>query len=293
MDWLRQMVGRRRGLDRRHPGHGEHRDAGRADLRARAGVRAGAGRARAAGGRAAAGGVRVGAGAQLDREGDAARGFRQGAPAADRHRRGVRDARRTCCARRSSATPPRGCSRARSWPPRARRTRRRSIRSRRSPRWRGRTGSGCTSTRRWPGRRWCCPSAARRGRAVEEADSLVFNPHKWMGAGFDLSAYYCRDPQHLIRVMGTNPSYLRTQQDGEVSNFRDWHVQLGRRFRALKLWFYLLDVGRRGAAREVAARPRERALARRAGGGNAGVASCGTGRAADGVPPPRAARPPG
>ena len=78
---------------------------------------------------------------------------------------------------------------------------------------------------------------------IERADSLVFNPHKWMGPGFDLSAYYCRDPQHLIRVMGTNPAYLRTQQDGEVSNFRDWHIPLGRRFRALKLWFYLLDVG--------------------------------------------------
>lgn len=78
---------------------------------------------------------------------------------------------------------------------------------------------------------------------IERADSLVFNPHKWMGAGFDLSAYYCRDPQHLIRVMGTNPAILRTQQDGEVSNFRDWHIQLGRRFRALKLWFCLLDQG--------------------------------------------------
>src|SRR5262249_53086681 len=61
-----------------------------------------------------------------------------------------------------------------------------------------------------------------------------------------LSAYYCRDPQHLIRVMGTNPSYLRTAQDGEVPNFRDWHIQLGRRFRALKLWFYLLDTGVEG-----------------------------------------------
>jgi aromatic-L-amino-acid decarboxylase len=81
---------------------------------------------------------------------------------------------------------------------------------------------------------------------VERADSLVLNPHKWLGAGFDLSAYYCRDPQHLIRVMGTNPSYLRTAQDGEVTNFRDWHIQLGRRFRALKLWFYLEDVGVEG-----------------------------------------------
>jgi aromatic-L-amino-acid/L-tryptophan decarboxylase len=67
-----------------------------------------------------------------------------------------------------------------------------------------------------------------------------------MGAGFDLSAYYCRDPQHLIRVMGTNPHFLRTAQDGQVSNFRDWHIQLGRRFRALKLWLYLLDQGVEG-----------------------------------------------
>jgi aromatic-L-amino-acid decarboxylase len=78
---------------------------------------------------------------------------------------------------------------------------------------------------------------------IERADSLVLNPHKWLGAGFDLSAYYCRDPQHLIRVMGTNPAVLRTQQDGQVSNFRDWHIPLGRRFRALKLWFHILDQG--------------------------------------------------
>jgi aromatic-L-amino-acid decarboxylase len=83
-------------------------------------------------------------------------------------------------------------------------------------------------------------------QGVERADSLVFNPHKWMGVGFDFSAYYARDPQHLIRVMSTNPSYLRTAQDGAVKNFRDWHIPLGRRFRALKLWFYLLDVGVEG-----------------------------------------------
>jgi aromatic-L-amino-acid decarboxylase len=87
------------------------------------------------------------------------------------------------------------------------------------------------------------PECRRLWEGVERADSVVLNPHKWLGAGFDLSAYYCRDPQHLIRVMGTNPTYLRTAQDGEVSNFRDWHIQLGRRFRALKLWFYILDVG--------------------------------------------------
>jgi aromatic-L-amino-acid decarboxylase len=87
------------------------------------------------------------------------------------------------------------------------------------------------------------PECRRLWHGIERADSLVFNPHKWLGAGFDLSAYYCRDPQHLIRVMGTNPAVLRTPHDGEVSNFRDWHIQLGRRFRALKLWFHVLDEG--------------------------------------------------
>ena len=67
-----------------------------------------------------------------------------------------------------------------------------------------------------------------------------------MGVGFDFSAYYVRDPEHLIRVMSTNPSYLQTKQDGEVKNYRDWHIQLGRRFRPLKLWFYLMDVGVEG-----------------------------------------------
>ncbi|MBI4913874.1 MAG: aspartate aminotransferase family protein [Acidobacteria bacterium] len=81
---------------------------------------------------------------------------------------------------------------------------------------------------------------------VEGADSIVLNPHKWLGVGFDFSAYFVRDPQHLIRVMGTNPSYLRTAQDAEVNNFRDWGIPLGRRFRALKLWFLLLDEGVEG-----------------------------------------------
>ena len=81
---------------------------------------------------------------------------------------------------------------------------------------------------------------------VERADSVVLNPHKWMGVGFDFSAYYIRDPEHLVRVMSTNPSYLRTAQDGAVKNFRDWHIQLGRRFRAIKLWFLLLDIGVEG-----------------------------------------------
>jgi aromatic-L-amino-acid decarboxylase len=83
-------------------------------------------------------------------------------------------------------------------------------------------------------------------RGAERADSLVFNPHKWMGVGFDFSAYFVRDPQHLVRVMSTNPSYLQTAQDAVVRNFRDWGIPLGRRFRALKAWLYLMDVGVEG-----------------------------------------------
>jgi len=78
---------------------------------------------------------------------------------------------------------------------------------------------------------------------IEGADSLVFNPHKWLGAAFDCSLYYVRDPQHLIRVMGANPSYLRNHVEDEVTNFRDWGIPLGRRFRALKLWCLLRAEG--------------------------------------------------
>ena len=78
---------------------------------------------------------------------------------------------------------------------------------------------------------------------IEGADSLVFNPHKWLGAAFDCSLYYVRDPEHLVRVMSTNPSYLRTAMDGRVKNYRDWGVPLGRRFRALKLWCLVREQG--------------------------------------------------
>jgi len=78
---------------------------------------------------------------------------------------------------------------------------------------------------------------------IEGADSLVLNPHKWLGAAFDCSLYYVRDPEHLIRVMSTSPSYLRTAADDKVKNLRDWGLPLGRRFRALKLWFLIREQG--------------------------------------------------
>jgi aromatic-L-amino-acid decarboxylase len=78
---------------------------------------------------------------------------------------------------------------------------------------------------------------------IERADSLVFDPHKWLGAGFDCSLYYVRDSEHLIRVMSTSPSYLRTAADGKARNYRDWGIALGRRFRALKLWCLIRSEG--------------------------------------------------
>ena len=96
-----------------------------------------------------------------------------------------------------------------------------------------------------------CPELRWMWQGVERADSLVLNPHKWLGAGFDLSAYYVRDPEHLVRVMSTDPSYLRTAQDGLVRNLRDWGIPLGRRFRALKLWFVIREHGVEGLQRRV------------------------------------------
>jgi aromatic-L-amino-acid decarboxylase len=81
---------------------------------------------------------------------------------------------------------------------------------------------------------------------VEQADSLVLNPHKWLGAAFDCSVYYVRDPQHLIRVMSTNPSYLQSAVDSQVKNLRDWGIPLGRRFRSLKLWTLIREQGVEG-----------------------------------------------
>jgi aromatic-L-amino-acid decarboxylase len=80
-------------------------------------------------------------------------------------------------------------------------------------------------------------------QGVELADSLIVNPHKWLGAVFDCTIYFVRDPQHLVRVMSTNPSYLKTAADASVKNYRDWGLPLGRRFRALKLWFLIREQG--------------------------------------------------
>jgi aromatic-L-amino-acid decarboxylase len=80
----------------------------------------------------------------------------------------------------------------------------------------------------------------------EYADSFVFNPHKWMLTNFDCSAYFVKDAGALIRTFEIHPEYLKTGVDAVVKNYKDWGIQLGRRFRALKLWFVLRYYGVEG-----------------------------------------------
>jgi aromatic-L-amino-acid decarboxylase len=88
-------------------------------------------------------------------------------------------------------------------------------------------------------------------KGAEEADSFVFNPHKWMFTNFDCSAYFVKDPATLIRTFEIHPEYLKTGLDAQVKNFRDWGIQLGRRFRALKLWFVIRFYGVQGLQKMV------------------------------------------
>ena len=83
-------------------------------------------------------------------------------------------------------------------------------------------------------------------RGVETADSLVFNPHKWLLTNFDCSAHFVRDPDALVRTLSILPAYLQSREGGSIIDYRDWSVPLGRRFRALKLWFVLRSYGLAG-----------------------------------------------
>ncbi len=81
---------------------------------------------------------------------------------------------------------------------------------------------------------------------IELADSFVFNPHKWMFTNFDCSAYFVKDAEALVRTFEILPEYLKTAEGDRVNNYRDWGIQLGRRFRALKLWFVIRSYGVEG-----------------------------------------------
>ncbi|WMN07945.1 aminotransferase class I/II-fold pyridoxal phosphate-dependent enzyme [Marivirga arenosa] len=88
-----------------------------------------------------------------------------------------------------------------------------------------------------------CPEHRWMSKGLELADSMVFNPHKWMFVNFDCSLYYVKEPDLLKQTYSITPEYLKTDADEQVNNYRDWHIQLGRRFRALKLWFVLREFG--------------------------------------------------
>ncbi len=91
-----------------------------------------------------------------------------------------------------------------------------------------------------------CPENRWILDGAERMDSFVFNPHKWMLTNFDCSAYFVKDPGALIRTFEIHPEYLKTGVDPYVKNYRDWGIQLGRRFRALKLWFVIRSYGVEG-----------------------------------------------
>lgn len=95
-----------------------------------------------------------------------------------------------------------------------------------------------------PEKRWM-------NKGIEHADSFVFNPHKWMFTNFDCSAFYVQDEALLVRTFEITPEYLKTPEDQRVKNYRDWGIPLGRRFRALKLWFVLRSFGVEGLREKI------------------------------------------
>lgn len=98
----------------------------------------------------------------------------------------------------------------------------------------------------WAGSAMICPELRTLWQGVELADSIVINPHKWLGASFDCSIQFLRRPEDQIRTVGIRPHYLETMETAEVTDFSEWTIPLGRRFRALKLWFLFRAYGLEG-----------------------------------------------
>ena len=98
-----------------------------------------------------------------------------------------------------------------------------------------------------------CPEFRHLQNGVEFADSYNFNPHKWMFTNFDCNCFWVADRKALIRTLSILPEYLRNQatESGAVIDYRDWHIQLGRRFRSLKLWFVIRHYGVEGLQHHI------------------------------------------
>ena len=98
----------------------------------------------------------------------------------------------------------------------------------------------------WAGSAMVCPEYRYLMQGIELADSYAFNPHKWMGVNFDCTAHFVKDADTLKRTLTILPEYLKTREGSSVTDFRDWGIQLGRRMRALKLWFVIRSYGVEG-----------------------------------------------
>jgi aromatic-L-amino-acid/L-tryptophan decarboxylase len=98
-----------------------------------------------------------------------------------------------------------------------------------------------------------CPEFRHLQDGVEVADSYNFNPHKWMFTNFDCNCFWVADRKALIQTLSILPEYLRNQatESGAVIDYRDWHIQLGRRFRSLKLWFVIRHYGVEGLQHHI------------------------------------------
>jgi aromatic-L-amino-acid/L-tryptophan decarboxylase len=106
----------------------------------------------------------------------------------------------------------------------------------------------------WAGSAMCLPELRHHQVGVERVDSYTFNPHKWMFTNFDCNVLWVADREPLVSTLSILPPYLRNaaSESGAVIDYRDWHVPLGRRFRALKLWWVLRYYGARGIRHHVA-----------------------------------------
>jgi aromatic-L-amino-acid decarboxylase len=95
----------------------------------------------------------------------------------------------------------------------------------------------------WAGSAMICPEFRELWDGIDAADSIVFNPHKWLGVQFDCSAHFLKNPEDLVRTLAIQPEYLKTHGQDGLINYSEWSIPLGRRFRALKLWFLLRNYG--------------------------------------------------
>lgn len=103
----------------------------------------------------------------------------------------------------------------------------------------------------WAGTALLLPEMRHMIEGIEHVDTFVFNPHKWMFTNFDCSAYFVKDKAALIQTFEILPEYLKTPEGERVNNYRDWGIQLGRRFRALKLWFVIRSFGVEGLQEKI------------------------------------------